>query len=191
MSSRGRSEKRAFLILFLVVAVVLGAATYNFLSNNQGSASNTSGPAGTHVYTWSVNLTIQIYTRYNNTITIPIPSHIGQQSGLWVNHTLDDYGTPGVTAPIFTTVSLNDSSVYDGFVYISPTRYGHTFTLADFFNIWGQSISNTCIQVPGYPRLCDGSQGILYMEVNTAQVFTYGAHAFLGGEVISIIFFES
>jgi len=190
LRSRGGSEKRAFLILLLVVVVVLGAAVYTYLSNNQGSSTSPSGPVGTHLYTWSANLTIQIYTPDNKIITIPIPAHIGQQAGIWMNHTLDDYGTPGVTAPVFTTASLDNSSIYDGYVYVSPTKYGHTYTIADFFNIWGQYISNSCIQLPGYPRLC-GSQGTLYMEVNTLTVPDIAAHILQNGEIISITFFES
>ena len=97
LRSGRRSEKRAFLILLLVVVVVLGAAVYTYVSN-QGSSTSPPGPVGTHLYTWSANLTIQIYTPDNTVITIPIPAHIGQQAGIWMNHTLDDYGTPGVTA---------------------------------------------------------------------------------------------
>jgi hypothetical protein len=190
LSYRGRSEARAFLILVLVVVVILGAAVYAYISNNNPSSS-TPTPVGTHLYTWSVNLTIQIYTHDNNTITIPIPAHIGQVGGIWTNHTLDQYGTPGVAAPVFTTASLNDSSVYDGHVYISPTKYGHTYTVADFFSIWGQSISNSCIQLPNYPRLCTGSQGTLYMEINTLAVPSPAAHIFNNGETISITFFQN
>ena len=190
LRSRGGSEKRAFLILLLVVVVVLGAAVYTYVSN-QGSSTSPSGPVGTHLYTWSANLTIQIYTPDNTVITIPIPAHIGQQAGIWMNHTLDDYGTPGVTAPVFTTASLDNSSIYDGYVYVSPTKYGHTYTIADFFSIWGQYISNSCIQVPGYPRLCTGSQGTLYMEVGNLGAPSIASHILLDREIISITFFQN
>ena len=190
LRSGRRSEKRAFLILLLVVVVVLGAAVYTYVSN-QGSSTSPPGPVGTHLYTWSANLTIQIYTPDNTVITIPIPAHIGQQAGIWMNHTLDDYGTPGVTAPVFTTASLDNSSIYDGYVYVSPTKYGHPYTIADFFSIWGQYISNSCIQVPGYPRLCTGSQGTLYMEVGNLGAPSIASHILLDREIISITFFQN
>jgi hypothetical protein len=135
-------------------------------------------------------MTIQIFNPDNTSITIPIPSHIGQAVGIWIDRTWDDFGTRGVTAPVFTIPSLNDSSVYDGHIYISPTRQGHAFTISDFFNIWGGRITDSCMQVPGQPMLCSGPQGVLYTEINTLAIRSVATHAFLNKENIVIMYYK-
>lgn len=85
-------------------------------------------------YHWHV--TISIWDIRTNQ-SVPIPWGIGSAPNLWLNHTLDDFGPAG-KAPLTT----QDGS---GVVHIESTRY-RWYTLKDFFNIWGQTLTEDCVR---------------------------------------------
>ncbi len=145
----------------------------------------------TPIYRWSVNLTIQIIRHDNSTVDVTIPGNIGVSGGIWTNRTLDELGVPGVRSPLFTRPVNNVSSAaYDGFVYIEPTLEGVTYTLHDFFNVWGQGITDDCLSITGYGNMCSGSGGTLIMEVNAALTTNIRNHQFRDGEEIWLAYVE-
>jgi hypothetical protein len=97
--------------------------------------SFTEAPRSEHegfAYHAHVRLTI-LDLRTNTNLTIP--DNIGVPGGLWADHTLDYAG--GAFAPLHT----HDNS---GIIHIEPMVF-RTFTLGDFFNIWGVPLTETCV----------------------------------------------
>lgn len=76
---------------------------------------------------------------------ITIPAGIGTAAGSWVDHTLDGFGISG-TAPLHT----HDTT---GLIHVESNTV-RVFTLGDFFRIWGQPLSGSCVL-----DYCAGSQG--------------------------------
>jgi len=62
---------------------------------------------------------------------VSLPSDIGIDSSLWLEHSLDAYGEMASMSPIHT----HDSS---GVIHLEMGRW-HPCTLGDFFRVWGQA----------------------------------------------------
>ena len=92
---------------------------------------------------WRVTIMINdIRTGKNYTLPAFIGAPQGRSLNLWVNHTLDSLGPPGYS-PLSTR---DDSSA----VYIQSTSgqcltSQQCFTFEDFFNVWGQQFSRSCV----------------------------------------------
>jgi hypothetical protein len=132
--------KGLFIVFVMVIASILINAYIGFgptspsplpLQNNTNIISNTK--ANPFAMRISFNLNIIMNNR-----SLTIPSQIGIEQSLWHNHTLDKYGSAGLSmqgqvisgmAPIYT----NDDS---GVVKVGSTVI-RNYTLGDFFNIWG------------------------------------------------------
>ncbi len=67
-------------------------------------------------------------------VNMTIPGNIGVPGGMWANHTLDGLGVSGY-APIYTQTE-------SGVIYVEATKV-YPFVLGDFFNIWGQTLTDT------------------------------------------------
>jgi len=191
VAKRGRGETRALFIIIIVFSLLLGSATYLALSQNPPS-SPSPGPAPiVPLYTWRVSLTIQIIRVDNTILNVTLPPNVGVAGGIWTNHTLDNWGIPGETAPLHTQSSSKNASASDGFVWVEPTERGLNFTIADFFNIWGQHITNACITLPNYGPACTGSKGVLDVEIGGFTFTNFAARPLSDGERISIVYVES
>ncbi len=169
-SSRGN---RTFIIVALVVVLVFGSILYvafgpGIFPSSTSTNTNSTNPTPTNptpVYTWLAKLTIEILKANNENVTVRIPPNVGLAGGVWANHTLDSWGIPGVRSVLYTQPSHNDSTNYDGRVYLSPIIHGGRFTVGDFFNIWGQRLNDTCISIAGWVNDCNGPRGSFFMEV--------------------------
>ncbi len=113
----------------MVSAVFVAVAYLSIMVNSPPPARSSHGDFAYHAH---VRLTIKDL-RTNTNLTIP--GNIGVPGGIWVNRTLDSYG--GTFAPLHT----HDES---GLIHIEPTVF-RIFTLGDFFGIWGQPLSTTCV----------------------------------------------
>jgi hypothetical protein len=102
---------------------------------------------------------------------VVIPSQIGIEPPLWQNHTLDKYGSPGMSMPGMTMTSM--APIYtnsnSGLIKIGSTVVKN-YTLGDFFNIWGMNLNDKTVNAivdgkstPDYRNhiLKDGEQIIL------------------------------
>ena len=138
------------------------------------------------VYHSRVTLTIQIF-KNNTWQTVPVPAGVGLAGGIWANHTLDSWGFPGSRAPMFSQPPQNAS--FSATIYIEPTRLGRDFTIGEFFDLWGQELTDQCVRIDGYIDDCTGPGGTLLMEVNTLLVPSIkDQHVLLDGEDIWIGF---
>ena len=90
----------------------------------------------------------------NQTQFAAIPANIGVDPALWNFHDFDAFGVNG-RAPIYT---LEDT----GIVRVqSGVRFN--YTLGDFFNIWGRSFNQTCIQVDQF--YCSNSHNHMFLSL--------------------------
>jgi len=117
------------------------AGLFALYANNSSYSQGNNG--NSLLIDWRV--TIMIYdgrTRANYTLPAFIGAPQGRDTNLWVNHTLDNVGPPGYS-PLSTR---DDSST----VYIQSTSgtcltTRQCFTFEDFFNVWGQQFSRSCV----------------------------------------------
>lgn len=152
-----KSNYKGLIIVFvMVIASIIINAYIGFgpvsppplqSFNNNNIISNTkANPFAMHI---SFNLHITIDNR-----PLTVPSQIGIEQSLWHNHTLDKYGSAGLStqgniisgmAPIYT----NDDS---GVVKVGSTII-RNYTLGDFFNIWGFDLNgkNVYATINGKP----------------------------------------
>jgi hypothetical protein len=90
---------------------------------------------------FTVDLSIQIVNNQGNAtrfIVTPI-NGIGIPGGVWVNRTLDSYGTKG-RSPVCSDAPAAGVQ-YPGFnrIHVRSTSVLN-YTLRDFFNVWGQPL---------------------------------------------------
>ncbi len=190
MHKRVRSSSRRPLILVVMILVVVFASVaYIALAPTPPAKQENIPP--TPIYRWNVNFTIQIIKHDNSIVDVPIPGNVGVSGGIWANHTLDNFGVTGTRSPLFTLPKNNASSAaYDGFVHIQPILPGVTYTLRDFFNVWGQSVTDDCLSITGYGDMCTGPGGNLIMEVNKGLTTDIRNHQFRNGEEIWLAYVE-
>jgi hypothetical protein len=145
---------------------------------------------GFPVYRWRATLTIEIIRDVGSTtVSIPVPP-VGISGGVWANHTLDLLGLPGVRAPMFALPNPQNVSVSDGTVHIAPIEDVKEFTLGDFFDLWGQKLTDSCVSIEGYIDKCSGDAGVLIMEVNSFGVSTIRDHVIQDGQDLWLAYVE-
>ncbi len=93
-------------------------------------------PPSRIVMDWRVHIHFFDY-RYG--INYTPPANIGVSGGIWMNHTLDQYGPSGY-APLNTIDNT-------GTVHIASNVI-EVYTFGDFFNIWGQPFNEICVPMP-------------------------------------------
>ncbi len=92
-----------------------------------------ANPPAHLVIDWRFHLAILDAAAQKN---VTIPAGIGVSSNLWFNHTLDGYGPSG-----YAPLSTRDTS---GTIYVQSVA-PRLFLLSEFFSIWGQPYSKTCV----------------------------------------------
>lgn len=135
---RVKKTQRNYQVIAGVVIVlsVFGVGAW-YLYGTVSPSNHTSIP-------YHLHLQLRIYdARADQNITIP--AEIGTTAGSWVDHTLDSFGISG-TAPLHT----HDTT---GLIHVESNT-ARVFTLGDFFRIWGQPLSGSCVL-----DYCAGPQG--------------------------------
>jgi hypothetical protein len=90
-------------------------------------------------------LTLKIYDYRPPGANYTLPSGIGAPGGIRSsNHTLDSLGPPG-----YAPLSTRDAT---GTIWIQSNQIT-IFTFGDLFNIWGQTISRTCVSDTNVPQI--------------------------------------
>jgi hypothetical protein len=106
-----------------------------------------------------------------------LPNGIGVSASLWNNHTLDQYGVNN-RAPVYTIdnsgIVLVDSSV------------ARSYSLGDFFSIWGKTFNSTCIQLDRFYCGGQGTGFFLSMTVNGHANSAYAGYVAADGDAIRI-----
>ncbi len=105
---------------------------------------------------------------------ITIPKEIGIDPKLWVSHDLDKYGPK---KPRASPLHTHDTS---GIIHIESTVV-RTFTLGQFFDVWGKTFNGNCIL-----DKCSGGLNKVRMYVNEVESFESREHVLRNGEVITI-----
>ncbi len=105
---------------------------------------------------------------------VTIPRYIGIDPSLWKSHDLDKYGIKNPrTYPLHT----HDTS---GTIHIESTVM-RTFTLGQFFDVWGKTFNEKCIL-----DNCNGELNKVQMFVNGNESFEFREHVLQDREVITI-----
>ncbi len=126
---QGRRRKRIFLISVPFLALALLVGIYYI-------ATVSPQPAEDFV----VPIAIQIDQMYSGTVYLSnvVPKYVGVSGGIWYSHQYDSYGLNG-HYPIFAQAAQNGNQNYS--IIHVKSRVVWTFTLQDFFNVWGESLS--------------------------------------------------
>lgn len=119
-------RRRNVLILSLVVLAIIGVSVVAVQFAN----------ANTLRIHWHPQLTITLNTNQS----IQVPAQIGIDPNLWKDHTLDQYGTNGLS-PLHT----HDTS---GRIHVESNTV-RDFTLGEFLAVWGQP--SNAVSVEGHP----------------------------------------
>ena len=123
---------------------------------------------GPFSYSPNLDFALQLNVRLNIVVgnaTALVPAGIGVQSSMWVYHGLDQYGKNG-RAPMFTVDNY-------GVVWVASSVV-RSYTLGEFFQIWGKTFDGNCVEV-GSHLYCN-SDGILTMSVNGKPNFQYDGY---------------
>jgi hypothetical protein len=133
MSQRSKRSPsfRSKIGLAVVVLVVVVAFTYFFYVQNQNYS-----PPGILI-DWRMKL---LFNDLRTSTNYTLPLHVGASGGAWINHTLDAFGPPG-----YSPMSTRDSS---SVIWIQSTQPA-VFNFGDFFNVWGQNFTRSCVSYAG------------------------------------------
>ena len=105
---------------------------------------------------------------------VTIPKEIGIDPKLWVSHDLDKYGPKKLgVSPLHT----HDTS---GIIHIESTVV-RTFTLGQFFDVWGKTFNENCIL-----DKCNDQLNKVRIYVGESQIFDFREKVLKDGEVITI-----
>lgn len=122
-----------------------------------------------HTIHWHFTLSISVYGQQAT-----IPAGVGIHPDLWKYHALDAYGTNPGTAPMHT----HDDT---GLIHIEATGPPISYTLGDFFAIWGLTFNDNCLS-----NLCVSNSTVINMFVNGEQNYDFGNYVPHDHDVISI-----
>jgi len=103
-----------------------------------------------------------------------VPSDIGINRELWIDHNLDDFNPEGMS-PLHT----HDSS---GTIHVESTVV-RDYTLGEFFDVWGVRFDERCIS-----DYCSNDTYALRTYVNGNQIFNFINHVLKDSDEILIEF---
>jgi len=105
---------------------------------------------------------------------LTIPKYIGIDPILYNSHILDKYGIKNPrTYPLHT----HDTS---GVIHIESTVI-RTFTLGEFFDVWGETFNENCVM-----DKCSDKLNKVRMYLDGSESFEFREHVLKDGEVITI-----
>ncbi len=173
-SRKGKEFRRGVAVWGIILAsiAITGLILYFFYSN----AIYGSGGAP---YSLAARLNILVTNSTGQRQQAAIPPLIGVDSRYWNYHALDQYGLNG-RAPIYTRDTYG--------IVIVESSVVRSYTLGEFFQIWGRTFNSTCIQVD---RLyCnDPDNGMLLSLVvngNPIRDIAFDSYVLANGDVIRI-----
>ena len=105
---------------------------------------------------------------------LTIPKFIGIDPALYKSHDLDKYG---IKNPRIYPLHTHDTS---GVIHIESTVI-RTFTLGQFFDVWGETFDGKCIM-----DKCSDKLNKVRMYVDGSESFEFREHILKDGEVITI-----
>ena len=114
----------ASVLIVIIVGIVVAAPYISKVNTGSG------GPIH-----WHPQFTVTIDGQ-----AVTIPTNIGIDPSLWVDHSLDAYGMSGM-APLHTHDTF-------GTIHVE-SNVARDYTLAEFFRIWGQTFDNQ--ELLGHP----------------------------------------
>lgn len=105
---------------------------------------------------------------------VAIPKYIGMDPSLYHTHELDKYGIKNPrTYPLHT----HD---FSGVIHIESTEI-RTFTLGQFFDVWGQQFDESCV----FDK-CNNELNKVRMYVDDEESLEFREHVLKNGELIII-----
>lgn len=135
-----RKRNRVLVYGVPLVAVLLVGTVFALNLNRPPLAACSSGASQTPVLDFTVALSVQIQNVQGNASRFIIPPAVGIPGGIWASHQLDKYGTDG-RSPLCTDQPSGGN--YQGYSLIHVRSNSNlTFTLGDFFAVWGQPLGN-------------------------------------------------
>jgi len=154
----------------IVALITLGAVAISTALEDVKNRANepTDKPLVMHMH---VALRIVINDEF-----VIIAGNVGIDPALYKTHALDRYGIKNPkTYPLHT----HDTS---GVIHIESTEL-RTFTLGQFFDVWGQTFNEKCIM-----DKCNDSLNKVTMFIDGVQSSEFGEHVFRDNETITIIY---
>jgi hypothetical protein len=144
-SSRGsrgnRKQGRLVLYSIPIIAIVLTAGVFGLSFFRPPPIMCSDKASSPLAMDFNVALSIQVVNLEGNQSRFLVPPAIGIPglNAAWANHTLDGYGTNGISP-----LCLDGQSGGPQYAGYSAIRVRSTsvmnYTLRDFFNIWGQPL---------------------------------------------------
>lgn len=157
-----------YLTLGVVVSLMVlgGVAVNNALEAVKFKQQNEDKPLLIHMH---VKLKIII-----NDENVVVPKRIGIDAELYKTHELDRYVPKKLGVyPLHT----HDTS---GVIHVESTSI-RTFTLSQFFDVWGETFNENCIM-----DKCNEQLDKVRMYVDGNESFEFGDHVFKDNETITI-----
>jgi len=157
-----------YLTLGVIVSLMAlgGVAVNNALEAVKFKQQDEDKPLLIHMH---VTLKIII-----NNERVTVPKEVGIDPALYKTHVLDKYVPKKLGVyPLHT----HDTS---GVIHIESTVI-RTFTLGQFFDVWGETFSEDCIM-----NKCNDQLNKVRMYVDGNESFEFGDHIFKDREVITI-----
>ena len=172
---RKRGLGRRLLVTGTVLAFIvgMGGILYFVYSNT------IYGSGGAAPYSLTARVNILITNSTGTPRQAAIPPLIGVDSRYWNYHALDQYGLNG-RAPIYTRDNYGIVIVESGVV--------RSYTLGDFFKVWGKTFNSTCIEVD---RLyCNDPDNLLLLSLvvngNPVRGIAFDSYVLADGDVFRI-----
>jgi len=102
----------------------------------------TVSPVAQEDYTLNISIQISYLNPRGSTgalLFAVYPRGVGLAGGVWQSHQFDTYGMDG-RYPIFGEAPPGWNSTYQYYLIHVRSRFTRTYTLFDFFNVWGQPL---------------------------------------------------
>jgi hypothetical protein len=127
----GTGQRRRKIILYSVpfIALSLFLVVYYVATASPPAAED-----------FSIPIAIQLEQMYGGSpyISPVLPVNVGIRGGIWATHQYDSYGING-HYPVFAQEAPGGNLSY-ALIHVKSTVV-RTYTLQDFFNVWGQQLS--------------------------------------------------
>ena len=150
----------------IIGLIALGGIAVNTALEENKKLEAADKPLVIHMHT-----TLKILIHSDRAI---IPEKIGIDPKLYKSHELDKYGIKNPkTYPLHT----HDTS---GVIHVESTVI-RTFTLGQFFDVWGETFSENCIL-----DKCNDELNKVRMYIDGIESFEFREHVVKDGEVITI-----
>lgn len=150
----------------IVGLIALGGVAINTALEQSKIEQATDKPLVIHMHT-TLRITV-------NGEHVTVPALIGIDPKLYKTHDLDRYG---IKTPKTYPLHTHDTS---GVIHIESTDV-RTFTLGQFFDVWGKTFNENCIL-----DKCNNGLNKVRMYVDGIESFEFGKHILKNGETITI-----